>query len=63
MNVCDAAVQTFLPRLGASLSSLTVSADGTLYAVAHDDSSVRVLQASNLRLRQLVQGLKAGMHG
>ena len=56
-------MQTFLPRLGASLSSLTVSADGTLYAVAHDDSSVRVLQASNLRLRQLVQGLKAGMHG
>ena len=52
--------KTFLPRLGSPLTSLAVSPDGTLYLLGHDDSSIRVLQAANLRLRQLIQGIKAG---
>jgi len=53
-------LQTFLPRLGAALTSLTVSVDGTLYAIGHDDSTIRIVQATNLRLRQIIQGLKTG---
>jgi len=52
--------QTFLPRLGAALTSLTVSVDGTLYAIGNDDSTIRIIQATNLRLRQVIQGLKTG---
>jgi hypothetical protein len=40
---------------------VVVSADGTLYVLAHDDATVRVLQASNMRQRQAVQGLKLGV--
>jgi NET1-associated nuclear protein 1 (U3 small nucleolar RNA-associated protein 17) len=50
--------QRFLPRLGAPITGVAVSADDTVYATCHSDNTVRVVDALSLEQRQAVCGLR-----
>ncbi|RKP27953.1 WD40-repeat-containing domain protein [Syncephalis pseudoplumigaleata] len=50
----------FLPHLGADISSIAVSPDQNLYAIAQQDNAIRVVNALDLTMKQIVQGLKIG---
>ncbi|RKP04489.1 WD40-repeat-containing domain protein [Thamnocephalis sphaerospora] len=48
----------FLPHLGAEILAVSVSPDQAYYALTHADNTIRVVNALDLTLRQVVQGLK-----
>ncbi|KAF9086715.1 hypothetical protein BGX23_008634 [Mortierella sp. AD031] len=48
----------FLPRLGSEIKHITVSPDQGLYALGHQDNSVNVIRAVDLKIRTAIQGLK-----
>ncbi|KAG0379289.1 hypothetical protein BGX24_000977 [Mortierella sp. AD032] len=48
----------FLPRLGSEIKHITVSPDDAFYAMGHQDNSVNVIRAVDLKIKTAVQGLK-----
>lgn len=41
---------TFLPRLGAPIESLAISPDAKLYAIAHSDNAIRLVDAATFQV-------------
>jgi NET1-associated nuclear protein 1 (U3 small nucleolar RNA-associated protein 17) len=52
--------KSFLPRLGSEVASLQMSPDGQMYGVGLADNSVKVVMASNLAVKQSVEGMRFG---
>ncbi|RKO85929.1 hypothetical protein BDK51DRAFT_42094 [Blyttiomyces helicus] len=50
--------KSFLPRLGAEITSVTVSPDQKLYAIGLRDNSMRLVSALNNSIKQAVSGLQ-----
>ncbi|KAF9136120.1 hypothetical protein BGW39_006916 [Mortierella sp. 14UC] len=48
----------FLPRLGSEIKHITVSPDDAFYAMGHQDNSVNVIRAVDLKIKTAIQGLK-----
>lgn len=48
----------FLPRLGSVITSVAVSPQNSFYCAGHDDSSLHVVHALNLRIKTTIQGVK-----
>ncbi|XP_028847486.1 WD repeat-containing protein 75 [Denticeps clupeoides] len=48
-----------LPRLGGSITHISVSADGSLFTTSHSDNKITVIQ-SNLKVSAVIQGLVKG---
>lgn len=48
----------FLPRLGAAITSITISSDERLYALGHTDNTIRLLNAVDNSVREAVAGFK-----
>ncbi|OAQ26127.1 WD40 repeat-like protein [Linnemannia elongata AG-77] len=48
----------FLPRLGSEIKHITISPDDALYAMGHQDNSVNVIRAVDLKIKNSIQGLK-----
>ena len=51
----------FLPRLASDILSIAVSPDQTLYALVHKDNTIRIVSATNMKIKQEIVGLKCGM--
>ena len=51
----------FLPRLGAPLAHVTVSADDAFYIVSCADNSIKMLDSATLNATMTFQGLKRGV--
>uniref|UniRef100_A0AAY4EGS2 WD repeat-containing protein 75 second beta-propeller domain-containing protein n=1 Tax=Denticeps clupeoides TaxID=299321 RepID=A0AAY4EGS2_9TELE len=51
-----------LPRLGGSITHISVSADGSLFTTSHSDNKITVIQ-SNLKVSAVIQGLVKGESG
>lgn len=56
----ETGTKQFLPRLGASISSITASSDGRIYALLLEDNSVRLVNSLSLSVQSVIQGLKRG---
>jgi WD40 repeat protein len=52
--------KSFLPRLGSEVASLQMSPDGQMYGVGLADNSVKIVMASNLAVKQSVEGMRFG---
>ena len=49
--------QTFLPRLGATIVSISVSPNGETYVVGTENNAIRVVDAATLRTNWSIRGL------
>ena len=49
--------QTFLPRLGATIVSISVSPNGETYVVGTEDNAIRVVDAATLRTNWSIRGV------
>lgn len=53
----------YLPRLGAEISSISISDDQTLFAMSMRDNTIKVVSSVNLNIMQTVTGLKCSSSG
>ena len=52
----------FLPRLGGTINTLSISHDQSLYAMSLEDNSVHVINSANLKVTYSIQGVKYHDH-